>query len=208
MGKIAGNDTATDHKDWSSEFEGWGAKGATTPEQLVRTWFDMIDAQAVEWVAGNIPLDPWGNPVPAVYVTPEGHDLRQLLGKFLRGAVNFSQGADDYMDDDTDGKGLLASHEFGEDAYTALEHQWDEGFGYFGGARNYGDWSDDDIASIGHLDVDGNGTINLLTEVNWDIPSTQPSGTVARMWPQTSRSRLGTASSVDARCFHDTAGTP
>lgn len=165
--KIAGNDTATDHKDWASEFEGWGVKGATTPEQLVRTWFDMIDAQAVEWVAGNIPLDPWGNPVPAVYVTPEGHDLRQLLAKFLRGAVNFSQGADDYMDDDTDGKGLLASHEFGEDAYTALEHQWDEGFGYFGGARNYGDWSDDDIANIGHMDVDGNGTIDLLTEVNW-----------------------------------------
>ena len=165
--KIAGNDSATDHKDWSTEFEGWGAKGSTTPEGLVRTWFDMIDAQAVAWVAADIPLDPRGNPVASVYVTPQGHDLRRLLGTFLRGAINFSQGADDYMDDDTAGKGLLASHEFTDSAYTRLEHVWDEGFGYFGGARNYGDWSDDDIASIGHLDVDGNGTINLFTEVNW-----------------------------------------
>jgi len=164
---VAGNDTATDHKDWSTDFEGWGEKGSTTPEDLVRTWFQMIDDQAMDWVAGDIPLDPWGNPVPAVYVTPEGHDLDQLLEKFLRVAINFSQGSDDYMDDDTEGKGLLASHTQGDDAYTALEHAWDEGFGYFGGARNYGSWTDVDIADVGHMDVDGDGSIDLLTEVNW-----------------------------------------
>jgi hypothetical protein len=102
-----------------------------------------------------------------VYVTPEGQDLSQLLEKFIRGAVNFSQGSDDYLDDDTEDKGLLTSHAQGDSAYTDLEHAWDEGFGYFGAARNYGDWTDVDIADVGHMDVDGDGSIDLLTEVNW-----------------------------------------
>ena len=38
-----------------------------------------------------------------VHITAEGLDLQQLTQKFLLGAVNFSQGTDDYLDDDIDG---------------------------------------------------------------------------------------------------------
>ena len=166
VGKLAGNDPVGQHKDWSAAFAGVGSVGSTTPEALVRQWFSELDAQAVEWSNGNVPLDPSGSPVPAVHVTPDGRDLQQLLEKFLRGAVCFSQGADDYLDDDTDGKGLLSDHTVAVEGkpYTALEHQWDEGFGYFGASRSYDTWTDDEIADARSRDDDGDGSIDLLSE--------------------------------------------
>ena len=166
VGKIAGNDSVTDHVDWSTAFVGWGQEGVTSPESLVTIWINEVDAAAVGW--SQPPLGPDGQPVPAVFVTSDGRDLQQLLEKFLRGAIAFSQGVDDYLDDDVEGKGLLADHtEAVEGAnYTALEHAWDEGFGYFGAARTYGDWTDDEIAD-GEVDADEDGAIDLLTEVSW-----------------------------------------
>ncbi len=169
VGKLAGNDPVGQHVDWSTGFLGWGEAGSTNPEALVRGWFAEIDAQAVAWSGGDYPLGPGGVPVPAVYVTPDGRDLQQLLEKFLRGAVCLSQGADDYLDDDTEGKGLLSDHTALEEGkpYTTLEHQWDEGFGYFGAARSYGDWTDDQIADTPGRDVDGDGAVDLLREYSF-----------------------------------------
>ncbi|MEZ4316161.1 MAG: DUF4856 domain-containing protein [Myxococcota bacterium] len=169
VGKIAGNDAVGQHVDWSTGFVGWADPAVTTPESLVRHWFDTLDAQAVDWSIGTYPLDPSGAPVPAVYLTSDGRDLQQLLQKFLGGAVSFSQGADDYLDDDEPGKGLLSDHsvlEAGE-PYTALEHAWDEGFGYFGAARAYPSFTDAVIASPGYADVDGDAVIDLHSEVCW-----------------------------------------
>ncbi|MEC7984615.1 MAG: DUF4856 domain-containing protein [Myxococcota bacterium] len=167
VGKIAGNDSATDHKDWTGgDFKGWN--GAESPEALVRTWFDMLAANAVDQVNGTFADDPEGNTIEAVYLTPDGHDLNQLIQKFLLGAITFSQGADDYLDDDTDGKGLLASHIQAEDkTYTPVEHAWDEGFGYFGAARNYIDYTDEQIAGGESIDIDGDGLVDLKSEKNW-----------------------------------------
>ncbi len=165
--KLAGNDPTGQHADWSTELVGWDAAGITTPESLVRSWFDAIDAQAVDWAAGAVPLGPDGTPVPAVFVSPEGLDHQQLLEKFLRGAIAYSQATDDYLDDDLDGKGLNQSHEPPEDGlYTDLEHAWDEAFGYFGAAVTYGGWTDSEIAD-GDLDVDGDGFIDLSSELCW-----------------------------------------
>ena len=169
FGKMAGNDEVGQHKDWSVDFVGWPAPGVTTPESLVRAWVAMLDDAAVNWSNGDIPTGPDGEPVGAVYVTAEGHDLKQLLEKFTRGAVAFSQGTDDYLDDDEPGKGLLSDHTANDDGknYTPLEHQWDEGFGYFGATRDYYDLSDDQIADIGTSDYDGDGLIDLKYEVCW-----------------------------------------
>ncbi len=166
VGKLAGNDEVGQHEDWSTAFVGWDEDGVTTPESLVRLWFEQLEDQAIAWSVGDYPLDPTGAPVGGVYVTEDGRDLQQLVQKFLLGAVAYSQGTDDYLDDDTAGKGLLADHtadEEGED-FTALEHAWDEGFGYFGAARTYGLQTDDDIADVGAFDADGSGTIDLLSE--------------------------------------------
>jgi len=170
VGKIAGNDATGQHADWSTDFVGWTATGVTTPESLVRHWFEQLEDQAIDWAGGTYPQDPSGANVSAVYITADGTDLQQLLQKFLLGAIAFSQGADDYLDDDTAGKGLQASHDAVEDGknYTALEHAWDEGVGYFGMTRDYGAWSDADIAAGGGSDTwEVDGSIDLITEKVW-----------------------------------------
>ena len=118
-GKIAGNDSATDHQNWTGgDFKGWS--GATSPEALVQDWFTVLGEQAVSRVGGTYVVDA----DTPVYVTPEGLDINQLTQKFLLGAITFSQGADDYLDDDVDGKGLMASN-IPEDGkvYSGLAHE-------------------------------------------------------------------------------------
>lgn len=193
VGKIAGNDAAGQHEDWSTAFVGWPHDDVTTPESLVRLWFGELDAASVAWSNGTIATDPSGTPVPAVYVTADGRDLQQLTQKFLLGAVAFSQGTDDYLDDDLAGSGLLASNIAEADAaYTPLEHAWDEAFGYFGAARGYPSLTDDQIASPGYADsfvVDG--AIDLQSEVCWghstnaakrDLGAVTPTDYTADAW--------------------------
>jgi hypothetical protein len=168
IGKIAGNDAVGQHKDWSNGLVGWDIEGDDSPERLVRAWFASIDAAAVARANGEVPLDPRGQPITKVFLDPQGRDHQQLLEKFLRGAVAFSQGADDYLDDDLEGKGLNADHRVAEEGkpWTALEHAWDEGFGYFGASVAYGSLTDDQIAAGDH-DANQDGKIDLLTEVSW-----------------------------------------
>ena len=159
VGKLAGNDDATDHKDWDGgDFVGW--EGADSPEALVRQLIAEIDDLAVARGDGDDSLDN-------VFTTADGVDRQQILQKFLTGAITFSQGADDYMDWDVDGKGLLADNTAaaGEGkAYSALEHAWDEGFGYFGANRTYGLMTAADIKAEGGQDADGDGKIDLKSE--------------------------------------------
>ena len=169
--KIAGNDSSTDHRTWSSEFKGWdGALDgvtASTPEGLVRAFFDAVDGNAVARFNGDSRLDPDGNELP-VHLTVSGLDLQQLIQKFLLTAITFSQGTDDYLDDATGGKGLLSSHERPDDgAFTELQHAWDEGFGYFGAGRNYGNLSLDELVETGYADSDTDGEVDLTSEYSF-----------------------------------------
>ncbi|MCM2678111.1 DUF4856 domain-containing protein [Echinimonas agarilytica] len=175
VGKIAGNDATGQHKDWNNgDFAGWGAMGSTTPEQLTRTFFDMLSDNAQTQLDGTVRQDPFGNDITKLYITDDGRDLKQLIQKFLLMSVAFSQGADDYLDHDTDGKGLLSDHTDTSSAYTSLEHQFDEGFGYFGAARNYLDYSDEEIGSKGgredwqgYQDANSDGAIDFNSEFNF-----------------------------------------
>jgi hypothetical protein len=174
VGKIAGNDATGQHKDWNSEFAGWGAKGSTTPEGLVRTFFGMLADNAQTQLDGTVRQDPFGNDITNISLTSDGRDLKQLIQKFLSMSVSFSQGVDDYLDNDIDGKGLLSDHTDTEKAYTSLEHQFDEGFGYFGAARNYLDYSDEEVATKGgrddwqlYHDTNGDGAIDFNSEYNF-----------------------------------------
>lgn len=169
VGKVAGNDPEGQHRDWATDLVGWDDPAVTGPESLVRHWFAQLDAAAVDRSNGTIPLDPNGAAIPAVYLTAEGQDLQQLLEKFLHGAVSFSQATDDYLDDDLPGKGLRADNTAAEDGqpYTALEHGWDEGFAYFGASRDYHARSDADLTATGAHDSDGDGAIDLGSELSW-----------------------------------------
>ena len=159
--KIAGEDGATtdQHKNWNTpgNFVGWSdaavlgvaATDIDTPHELVQAFFSRLDELAAARAAGTIPLEPDGStPIAKVHVTAEGLDLKELIQKFLTMAVSFSQATDDYLDDATAGKGLLSPNtQSGANPWTTLEHQWDEGFGYFGAARDYDDYTDAKIAS-------------------------------------------------------------
>ncbi len=173
--KLAGNDPTGQHKDWKTQLRGW--PGQTSAEGLVQSWFQRIEQLAIDRANGNIPKDPSGAEIGKVYVTAEGHDLKELVQKFLDGAIGFSQATDKYLDDDLAGQGLLADNTQPESGkpYTRLEHFWDEGFGYFGAARHYGDFTDEEIAAAGgrpeyqkgYHDANGDGAIDLLAEYNF-----------------------------------------
>lgn len=178
VGKIAGNDERGQHKDWSTDFRGWNGPGGNSPESLVRAFFDELDARAVARVNGEPGLDPNGAPIPEVYVTPEGRDLRQLIEKFLLMSVAYSQGTDDYLDNDLEGHGINSQNEeraSDTSTYTNLEHVWDEGFGYFGAAADYANYTDDEVAGSGgradyaegYHDTNGDGAIDLKSEYNF-----------------------------------------
>lgn len=177
LGKIAGSDAVGQHKDWNNgAFEGWGepGSGSITPHGLVQIYFGMLGDHAQEWIDGNARFDFNQNEITQIYLTTDGRDLKQLIQKFLLGAVAFSQGADDYFDNDTADKGLLTSNIPNGNAYTNLEHQWDEGYGYFGAARDYLEYTDDEIAgkggredyATGKHDSNGDGFFDLNSEVN------------------------------------------
>ncbi|AWL12338.1 hypothetical protein HMF8227_01868 [Saliniradius amylolyticus] len=169
VGKLAGNDATGQHKDWSTEFVGWGAAGSTDPESLVRSWFNELADNAESQLAGNQRLDPFGDVINKVHLTDDGLNLSQLIHKFLLMGVAYSQSVDDYLDDDTEGKGLMTDNTSQDDgaAFTTLEHQFDEGYGYFGAARDFLDYSDEMIASPGYMDTDESGSIDLESEFNF-----------------------------------------
>ncbi|MFT4704788.1 MAG: hypothetical protein ACI81R_002496 [Bradymonadia bacterium] len=185
IGKFAGNDTATDYRDFSTEFAGWSdasiaanGGGISSPTELVTAFFNTVEENAIARAdaADRTAFD--GTALPS-FVTESGLNLRQLSQKLLTVGLTFHQGVDDYLDDDVDGKGLLASNIAEEgSAYTPLEHAWDEAFGYFGAARDYANYTDDEIAGKGVVgedrddwadgayDTNQDGAIDLTSEWN------------------------------------------
>lgn len=154
VGKLAGN-------DFDSPFSGWA--GVSSSQELLDAFFQALAHSAKARENGERSDLP-------IHVSDAGQDLQQLTEKFLLGAVNFSQGVDDYLDE-----GLSAPHtqEEGKN-YTTLEHKWDEAFGYFGAARDYGDYTDEELASKGgrsdyqgYHDTDRDGAIDLKSEYNF-----------------------------------------
>jgi hypothetical protein len=184
--KIAGQDDGGQEKDWNADpspFAGWGATGETTPEGLVEMFFDQLADNAIAYRDGNLRADIQGNPITKVYINTDGTDLKQLIQKFLLMAVTYSQSAGDYLGEDTEGKGLTTDNTAGDKdgtkAYSKLEHQFDEGFGYFGAAVNYLAYNDNEISGKvysdtdgradwnGKHDTDGDGKYDLLSEINF-----------------------------------------
>ena len=156
------------------------ANDSLTPEAALFDMFEQLEALVIARSAGTIPTDPDGADIPVPYVGANGIDYQQLIQKYLSGAIALSQGTDDYLDDDIAGKGLLSDNTEAAvsggvtQPYTALEHVWDEGFGYFGAARNYDAYSDDELAKAGGRaewqgahDTDGDGFIDFKSEFNF-----------------------------------------
>lgn len=173
-GKIAGNDATRMRKDWTDGTSFVGAGAGMTPETLVDHYFDQLADNAMN---ENLRKDQaTDTEISKVYINTDGTDLKQLIQKFLLMSVAYSQATDDYLDE-----GLLANNTDPRGdgkPDTALEHGYDEGFGYFGAARDYLEYNDNEIAGKvasdedgrsewnGKYDTDGDGVYDLLSEVN------------------------------------------
>jgi hypothetical protein len=148
---------------------GWGDDTLTASE-VVNDLFNGLADNLLSRQTSIPTMPGTSTPISAAFVSADGLDYQQLIEKYLVGAVAFSQNCDDYLDDDTAGEGILADNivPVTDKPYTALEHGWDEGFGYFGAARAYGVQTREQNVS-GFVNADGLEpvTADWLTEVNY-----------------------------------------
>ncbi|GIS54017.1 hypothetical protein Ct9H90mP29_10590 [bacterium] len=71
----------------------------------------------------------------------DGLRLDQMIQKTLWGAVSYWQGTSKYMSKIPGDDNSVSDD---GDPWTAMEHHWDESFGYFGAARDYNTGYSDD----------------------------------------------------------------
>ena len=189
VSKIAGIDSP----GWTQGWAGWSTElpsGEGTravpvsPDAFVQAMFHKLDELAVLHSEGTPPLTPDGLPITKAFVDADGIDWQQMTQKFLLGAVAFSQGTNDYLykvagvpGDDGQIDDSTAKPNATPDAgapYSEMEHYWDEAFGYFGAAVDYGLYTDAEIAGKGGRndwqsfhDSNGDGKIDLRSEFNF-----------------------------------------
>lgn len=149
----------------------YGTNLATTPDGYINFLFDQFAENAVKGKSFTVPN---GSLAPQTIVdadiTETGLDLTELTEKFLHGALSYSQAARDYLATDLGPtKGINADNsEPGKQGatYTAMEHHFDEAFGYFGGARDYKLYTDQMLRSKVSVDSDNDGYISAMSEWN------------------------------------------
>jgi len=165
IGKIAGQDEP-EHLI-GGEFFGW--EGVANPVEMVNYFFNKLATEATDGASPQIEIAGQDEPqtVTTVTVDAQGLDYRQLVQKFLLGAVTFSQGTTDYLQTDFGSADNLAPESEGS-AFGAGEHDWDEAFGYFGAARDFDQYTDDEIRNIGFKDSNPeDGAIDIRSEFNF-----------------------------------------
>ena len=178
-GKIAGGDVQGDgepSKLIGDEFFGWeGLSEDGKPIQLVNLWIEQLADQASDGISFSVKTIDGDVNVTSVQYDMQGRNQRQLLQKFLMGAVSFSQGTNDYFQSDW---AVQVTTQEGSKNYTEAEHNYDEAFGYYGAARDNNDYSDlearakatDDTRSEwenGYYDTSGDGLIDPRSEFNF-----------------------------------------
>jgi hypothetical protein len=163
----------------NDEFFGWadGTTATSLPIDLIYIWIDQLVAEAqddtgiiIQTVDGPITID-----VSEYEGDAEGRNYRQLLQKFLLGAVNLSQLSNDYLRVPFNDAEYLGQE--GTKDYAKGEHDWDEAFGYYGAARDNNDYTDDEAAGKGGrdtwkngwYDTDADGSIDVRAEYNMAI---------------------------------------
>jgi hypothetical protein len=179
-GKIAGNDNALRRgslKGWTSlkvgnvDLKALAGNAEVKPAHLVQALYETAAENAEN---GSVFVVKNGSQsvqrISGAYITEDGLDLAQLIQKFYHGAVSYSQAARDYLSTDlSPKKGLNADNTKpykGTKAYTAMEHHFDEAFGYMGAARDYNLYTDTQIAKKLSRDTNNDGEIAILSEKN------------------------------------------
>ncbi len=156
---------------------GWteGMDSTPLPIELVDYWVDKLALEATDGDDLSISTvdGPAAVSIDQAQMDAHGRNYRQLIQKFLLGAVTLSQATNDYLQ--TDFANTLDQE--GTKAYGAGEHDWDEAFGYYGAARNNNDFTDNEAAGKsgrdgwknGYNDANGDLTIDVRSEYNMGI---------------------------------------
>ena len=162
------------------DFIGWNRMDAsgnaiTTPLDLVDDWIATQATLASDGVVVQVTDSEGVTSDVNVNTDAHGRNYRQLMQKFLMGAVNFSQGTNDYFK--TDFASKLTTDDGGDSPknYSAGEHKFDEGFGYYGAARDNLAYTDlearaksgRDEWKNGYHDTDADGMIDVRSEYNF-----------------------------------------
>jgi hypothetical protein len=176
-GKIAGGDGeggGETSKLIGGEFFGWsdGLSVGSLPINLVDLWIDQLATQASDGTSVTISTVNGDVNVSSVQYDAQGRNQRQLLQKFLLGAVTFSQGTNDYFQADF---ATQITEQEGTKNYSAAEHNYDEAFGYYGAARDNKAYTDlearaksgRDEWKDGYYDTDGDSLIDPRSEFNF-----------------------------------------
>ena len=132
-----------------------------TADDLVHEWFKTIADNSQD--AGKLGT-------PMAYTTDDGVDTSQMINKVLIGAVPYYQATGVYLNSLLERDNSEARD--GTDPYTAMEHAWDEAFGYFGAARDYFRYTDEQLAgSVDDFtfDSNGDGSIDFKSEYNFGL---------------------------------------
>ena len=149
-GKIAGGDGdggGETSKLIDDEFFGWeeGVTSSAIPIEVVDYMIGKLADEVSDNVSvtvsttdGDVTVD-----VSKYQTDAHGRNWRQLIQKFLLGAVTLSQATNDYLQQDFQN---MLDQEKGTKAYGSGEHDWDEAFGYYGAARNGNEFTDDEAA--------------------------------------------------------------
>jgi len=151
-------------------FFGWkeGMDADPLPIELVNYFIDRMAAEAADGTTPSVSVV--GNPavsLDSVTTDVNGVNYRQLMQKFLTGAVSLSQGTNDYFKTDY----AAAIGQEGTKAFGAGEHDFDEAFGYYGGARNMNAFTDDEAAGKGGRDGFGKGYNDANADGSIDVRS-------------------------------------
>ena len=118
-----------------------------TPDALMNAWFTAAETMTNQ-------------------ETPEGVRVDQMVAKGLLGMVAYYQGTSVYLHPDKI-DGADNSGPDGDNAYTKMEHYWDESFGYFGAHRDYWTLSNDNRRGAYNTEW-FNETIDYLSEYSFD----------------------------------------
>jgi hypothetical protein len=117
---------------------GWTGTGvgSSTKNLKSKTASETIQAQFETWMDG-VAAASASNTESAYFQSADGMEWTQLIEKGLMGACFAYQITENYLTDNKIGATVDNLTPEAGDAYTDMEHHWDEGYGYFTDAVDY-----------------------------------------------------------------------
>ena len=124
-----------------------------TPDAQMKEWFSEVPS-LISFTDGSY---------TRMIRSADSLELNRMIGKGLLGVVAYYQGTSVYMPRIDTANNIIQDP---GDPYSRMEHYWDESFGYFGAARDYNTYANDDARKSSY-DTNGDGLIDYKTEYNF-----------------------------------------